>query len=197
MLRATSCTPRSPWPVDAPARRSPGMPKIDQIQLRYIPDQDRLLLRLNTSDRQEMRLWFTRRLVSRIWPQLVRLLAAEGSVASQPHPEARAAVLAFRHQAVAAQADYSKPFRDDAAVTPLGPEPLLVTRVQLRPVDAGGIVLNLRPARGQGVELNLDLGMLHALCELMSRTVAGAEWDMQLKMGTDPAIGGEPSSRLN
>ena len=44
----------------------------------YTPEQDRLLLRVNTKDLVEFRLWLTRLLVRKLWESLVKRFEASG-----------------------------------------------------------------------------------------------------------------------
>ncbi len=49
--------------------------QIHQIQIRHDETEDRLLLRLSTSDNHEFRFWLTRRFVKRLWAMLVQMLS--------------------------------------------------------------------------------------------------------------------------
>ena len=41
-----------------------------QIQIRYIQEEDRILMRLNTVAEEEYRFWLTHRFLIRLWPVL-------------------------------------------------------------------------------------------------------------------------------
>ena len=47
--------------------------RLQQINVEYSAEQDRLLMRIGTSEGSEMRLSLTRRYVKLLWPLLVRL----------------------------------------------------------------------------------------------------------------------------
>ena len=48
--------------------------KIHQLSVTYLAEQDRILVRINTTAAKEMRLWLTRRLTVGLWPLLSKLL---------------------------------------------------------------------------------------------------------------------------
>ena len=48
--------------------------QIHQMSVTYLPEQDRILMRINTTEGEEMRMWLTRRLMVGLWPLLTKLL---------------------------------------------------------------------------------------------------------------------------
>ena len=48
--------------------------QIHQMSVTYLPEQDRILMRINTTEGEEMRMWLTRRLMVGLWPLLSKLL---------------------------------------------------------------------------------------------------------------------------
>ena len=55
--------------------------------------QDRLLLRLSTTDNCEFRFWLTRRFTQRLWTILVQMLEWDEAVRQQFDPQTRHAVV--------------------------------------------------------------------------------------------------------
>jgi len=162
------------------------MSQLRQMQLQYQPIQDRLVLRISTEDHQEFAFWLTRRLLQMLWPALVKGLASHTDVVLQHDPGGREAVMAFKHEAAAATADFGKPYQEDpAAKRPLGERPLLVARADVRRADAGRLILGLRPAEGRGVELALTDELLHNLCRLLSDGVQQTGWGLALEVAQD------------
>ena len=47
---------------------------IHQMSVTYLPEQDHILMRINTTEGDEMRLWPTRRLMVGLWPLLSKML---------------------------------------------------------------------------------------------------------------------------
>ena len=66
---------------------------LHQIQLTYNEKQDRVLLRVSTTDGTEFQFWLTRRFIKRLWGLLVKLLEQDRPVRQQVDPEAKRTVL--------------------------------------------------------------------------------------------------------
>lgn len=163
--------------------------KLHQIKIEFIPGHDRLLLAISTNDGgegkgREMLLWLTRRCVKVLWPGLMKLAGSAPAIALQSHAEARQALLDMQHEAALGKADFSRPYEEAQRERPLGEEPLLVARMQSRPLDNAQFALTLLPAEGQGVNLVLDETLLHSFCRLLQTAVAQAEWDLKLDLPT-------------
>ena len=47
--------------------------QIHQLSVTYQAEQDRILLRINSTSGEEMRMWLTRRLMSGLWPLMSKL----------------------------------------------------------------------------------------------------------------------------
>lgn len=155
---------------------------ISQLQIQFVAEQDRLLFRMNADDGSEVRAWFTRRLVQRLWPTLIQ--ASSHQVArAQPAatPQAQHMLLGMRHEANLQTMDFSKPFSPEPSGFPLGEEPVLVTRVDLTPQADGVIKVALKPQSGSGVEMNMTEPLFHGFCRLLQQAGAQAEWGMELK----------------
>ncbi|MGE0384516.1 MAG: hypothetical protein AB7Q97_07265 [Gammaproteobacteria bacterium] len=165
------------------------MAQIKQVQIAFVPLEDRLLLRLNTDAAEEFRLWITRRYARLLGPVFQRLLETDPIVAQQASAQARDAVLSFRHQDAIERADFSRAFDAAAAVLPLGPAPVLLARVQLKPGPGGGSILCLHPEQGPGVELAMNPQLVHSLSRLFADALDKAQWDLAA-----PAVRGEPAA---
>ncbi len=157
--------------------------KLHQLKLEFNAEQDRLLLRVSTDDGKEVLLWLTRRCVKLLWPAMMNLAQASPEFAMVGDPEARKALLGFQHEKAVQQSDFSKPYEEAPRERPLGLEPILVGRVQMRRDDSGKPVLSMLPLAGnQGIHLTLDEKLLHSLCRLIQQAVGKADWDVELAL---------------
>jgi hypothetical protein len=156
--------------------------RLHQIKLDFIPEQDRLLLRVSTDNQLEVRLWLTRRALRLLWPRLVQMVRASPEVALQSNPEARDALVGMQHERALSQANFAQPFEEAPREMPLGADPILVTRIQTDKDSDGNPVLGLLPQQGQGVRLTLDNTLLHSLCKLLQTAVAKSDWDIVLRL---------------
>ena len=161
------------------------MTQLHQIQLTYVPIEDRALLRLSTDDRCEYRFWITRRYAKLLWPALTRSLESEGTVITQKEPGAKSAVLAFQHEAAIAGSDFKTEFKSEKLQTPLGDEPILLVRIHSRRLSNNLTLLAMHPEHGQGLELNLNNPLLHSLTKLLRDAANAGDWQLTIEVGLD------------
>ncbi len=160
---------------------------LHQMTVTYAPEQDRLLLRVNTKELVEFRLWLTRLLVKKLWESLVKRFAAAPQVAAQAAPGAKEAIVSMRHEQALQASDFSR--KHDVPAQPAAPEeePLLVTGFECRALNEKVCRLTLRTQKGTNVNLNLNDDLLHALCHLMRTASQQADWGLGLAIGDEPA----------
>ena len=156
--------------------------RLHQLKLDFIPEQDRLLLRVSTDNELEVRLWLTRRALRLLWPLLLQMLRSSPEIALQSNPQARDALVGMQHEMALRQANFASAFKEAPREMPLGAEPILVVRIQTNQDERGNQVLGLLPQQGQGVHLTLDNTLLHALCKLLQTAVTKTDWDISLEV---------------
>jgi len=156
--------------------------RLHQLKLDFIPEHDRLLLRVSTDNQLEVRLWLTRRALRLLWPLLVQMVRSSPEVALQSNPQARDALVGMQHEQALSRANFGKPFEEVPREMPLGAEPILVARIQSNKDDGGSQVLGLLPQQGQGIHLTMDNTLLHSFCKLVQNAVAKSDWDIVLEL---------------
>jgi len=147
---------------------------LHQIQFRFDPHEDRTLLRLTTTARQEFRFWVTRRYAKLLWAGLT---GSAGRGAAVP-PALRETVIAFEQEAALEGADFQTRFDDTDTNTPLGGAPVLLARLNCTRHDDGITSLAMHPLQGQGIEIRLDQTLLHSMLKLLAETALSAEWEL-------------------
>ncbi len=152
------------------------MAKIQQIQIKFVAVEDRLLLRVSSSDQVECRFWMTRRFVNLIWPALQQALADTPRIQTQVSAEVKKELLAFEHKKAVRDSDFNTPYKESPKSLPLGEQPILLAKMQLRKSESGEIVMALAPEQGPGIDLALTASLLHSLTELISNASHIAEW---------------------
>ena len=162
------------------------MAKIQQIQIKFVAVEDRLLLRVSSSDQVEFRFWMTRRFVNLIWPALQKALADTPRIQTQPSMEVKKELLAFEHQKAVSDSDFKTPFKETPKALPLGDQPVLLAKMQLRKSDTGEVVMALAPEQGPGIDLALTASLLHSLTELISNAARIADWALSSPIGDGP-----------
>lgn len=161
---------------------------IHQLSVTYLAQQDRILLRVNTTASEEMRLWLTRRLMLGLWPLLSRLLTdhllkleAAGSALDASGQELRRMLSEFRKEEFLQHADFDTPYQDKASL-PLGEEPLLVTDVDAAPLPGGRLRLafNERPAQAgdkqRSFQMDMEPKLMQGLMHLLEQALGHSQW---------------------
>jgi hypothetical protein len=180
--------------------------KIHQIQIRHDETEDRLLLRLSTTDNSEFRFWLTRRFVKRLWAMLVQMLEWDQAVRQQADPATKRTVLDIQHEGYSQQANYAKKFEEATQgiprSLPLGDAPLVLAKAKGKKGEKGMQALSLHPQQGQGIDMTLDTKLLHIFTRLLRQSVAKTDWDINLalhgtKEQSEPAPQEAVPRRLN
>lgn len=162
--------------------------KIHQLSVNYLAEQDRILVRINTASSEEMRLWFTRRLLLGLWPLLTRLmtrhllkLEAAGTSLESADESLKKMLADFRKEEFLRDADFETPYRDNQATLPLGEEPLLVTDVDAAPLPNGRLRLsfNERPPgvdKPRSFQMEMEPKLMQGLMHLLEQALARSQW---------------------
>ncbi|MES2949888.1 MAG: hypothetical protein V4858_15200 [Pseudomonadota bacterium] len=167
---------------------------IHQLSIRYDADQDRILVRINTSTGDEVQMWLTRRLVLRLSPLLNRVamdhLAIPENAKSDGYVDlsamgssSRKMLADARKQEVLQGADFKTAYRSDSTNRPLGDVPLLVTEVNLTPKDGAHMQMNFKellqePASSRGFQLDIPADLVFGLMELLNQALQKSDWQI-------------------
>lgn len=159
---------------------------IHQISVNYVPEQDRCLVRINSQGGEELRLWFTRRLVLSLLPPLRHIASQQMAQHTGPTPLAapveqqREQMLAsFQKEAKAYQGDYQTPFKAGASALPLGAEPALITDVKLNLLPSGKVDLQLiekTAEQTRNIQLAMTPQLMQGLLHLLGEAVKKSDW---------------------
>lgn len=176
--------------------------QIHQMSVTYLPEQDRILMRINTVEGEEMRMWLTRRLMVGLWPLLTKLLTehllkleSAGASLSGANPELKKMLADFRKEEFLQHADFDTPYKEGQPRLPLGEEPLLVTDVDATPLASGPLRLNFneRPAHGdtkpRSFQMEMQPKLMQGLMHLLDQALLQSQWRESFVPATPP----EPS----
>jgi hypothetical protein len=168
---------------------------IHQLSVNYLQEQDRILVRINTTQDAELRLWFTRRLTLGLMPLLTKVVAQH--VATQDalkspgisptataDPATQKLLSEFKQQALLQKSDFVTPFKDQAGLLPLGTEPLLVTEVNMTPLPSGQLRLVFNEklpdatnaAKPRNFSLSLEPNLTHGFMHLLNKAIGVSLW---------------------
>lgn len=168
-----------------------------QMQLTYVPEEDRMLFRLNTQGGEEFRFWMTRRYLGLLFQTLAKLVRDLEQTKSEAHAGMAVEPLAVesRHREQVGKADFETAYEESAQL-PLGAEPVLLHRAAVRPGTMGQALLGMHPRQGQGIEITLNEKILHSLCKLLADTSKQAGWRLDLEL-VNPGPGANEQASWN
>jgi hypothetical protein len=161
---------------------------LHQIGLAYDPVQDRLVLRISSTDKSEWRLALTRRFVRLLWKALVGVIEKHPDIRDDLMPKVREAMLAMQHQAAVESADMGKAFAEDNRDLTSNTGPQLVTAARVTPKRQDLTELHFRTASGTDLRFVIDKTRLHAFCHLLVKSAVNAEWNLPMTIGDAAAL---------
>lgn len=159
---------------------------IHQVNVSYLGEHDRLLIRINSLGGEEFRAWLTRRLALKLLPHLDRTAQAQieqqlttPDAAAAPHAQRQQLVHNFQKEAAAYEGDFRTPFKEQASALPLGEEPLLVTEVSFTPLAEGKLqmlLLERLQGKQRDLQLVLDPALTQGLLRLLHEGLKASGW---------------------
>ena len=167
---------------------------IHQLSIRYNGEQDRILVRINTSAGDEVQMWLTRRLVLSLWPLLNRVVIDHLAIPADAKtdgfvdlaamgPGTRKMLADMRQQEAVQNGDFVTPYQGAATNRPLGDTPLLVTEVNLTPKDGNLLLMNFKeqlsePTSSRGFQLDMPAELVFGVIQLLSQALGQAQWQV-------------------
>ncbi len=166
--------------------------QVHQLSFNYVPTQDRILARINTTAGEELRVWLTRRLCLNLWPSLNKSVAehvtrqrgAKG-LAQSPLATAddmtRQMMADFERHESLQNADFKTPYKAQPSLLPLGDDPLLVTQIKITPLDSGALQLDFQEklsgqTTSRGFKMDMVSETLHGFVHLLDQALARSGW---------------------
>jgi len=143
-----------------------------QVNASYIDDEDRLLLRISTTDFDEFRLWMTRRLCLNL---LIETESLSINNLSQKHSELSAKTIdSFNQETLEKKINFETSYTPKNKL-PFGAEPVLVKSITIKKLE-NKTELGLILANRKSITTQLDSTALNAMRLLFKRTCTQADW---------------------
>ena len=161
---------------------------LQQINVVYDASQDRLLVRMNTSERVEYRFWITRRLVKGLWQGLMQLMQSTETARRQTMPSGKQAVVEFEREAALRKTTFDKPYAAEEMQPAMPGDPLLVFSINMRTLAEGGHDITMLPSSGPGFHLRFSDTLLHGFAKLLQDAVKNSGWDLPLELPSTSAV---------
>ncbi|MCP4104710.1 MAG: hypothetical protein GY749_04105 [Desulfobacteraceae bacterium] len=152
---------------------------IHQFNIQFNPEEDRIVFRLNTVNREEFRFFFTRRFVKLLWPVLLKLLENDYKVRDPEKSHVAKDLLGFEHDSIVSKADFTRKYSENVQNYPLGKDIILLTGIKVKQNQRGN-VLCFFASKNKGIEFQVDNTFLHTFCEILNNVVKNAGWDIKL-----------------
>lgn len=150
---------------------------ISQIQVLYNAEEDRILLRVNSTDKQEFRFWITRRFSVLLLRVLSEYAVTDPDISLQTSPDARQTVQEFKREQAIRNAELDKPFREDSSEFPLGETARLAFRLTCHRSDQN-LRLGIHPKLGEGINIVIDRTINANLTQLLLKAINQAQWNL-------------------
>lgn len=136
-------------------------------------------MRVRSSDDSEFRFWITRRYLVLLWPMLMKMMNAFSDLKAHGDPLTSSTLSELAHGEAVSTADFGTPYLE-GSIFPLGEEPILLSRIKLKPLTGPTQTLTLLPKDGQGINLELDEKLVHVIARLLQEAANAAEWGLKL-----------------
>jgi len=149
---------------------------INQINLSYHPAEDRLLLRINTGDSAEFRIWLTRSAVIGILSSLDHLQLVLEAKEVKTKTSAEDAIRKFEQDASDQEMQFGTGFQP-AATFPLGEAPLLLINFSIENSESGFTVV-FELANNLKLDIKLQPRMATDLHKLICRIIKSCDWNL-------------------
>jgi len=153
---------------------------IQQINLGYNAEQDRLLLRVGLADNSELLVWLTYRMARRIWQLLNNEAHIPTATSIQAEEVPERAVEQFKHEMQVAEKlqkmDFTTEYQPRKEMVNNGA--MLATNVLLVRQAQKPLMLEMPCLEGITVRMNLTQELILALCNMLQLTCKEAAWEM-------------------
>ncbi len=151
---------------------------ISQMQMVYSPEEDRILFRVKSTDREEFRFWITRRFALMLARVLGEHKATDVDVSAQATPEAKQAVQSFKKDQAISEANFDEKFEAQGNEFPLGEDVRLAYKLAYNIRENGNLHLGIQPKTGQGINLVLNQTINISMTQLLVTAASSAAWKL-------------------
>lgn len=185
---------------------------VHQLSIAYVPEQDRVLVRVNTQEGKELQCWLTRRITLGMAPLIDKALTGQVARRGGVDPShlaamdemSRKVVAQFQRNETLKSADFSTPYKAGPAGTALFDTPLLVTEINIATLGNGQLRLHFaeKLAVGNPAHRNFQMALseqlVQAFVHLLERAVQQSQWrDVPAASPPAAADGPEKPGYLN
>jgi hypothetical protein len=150
--------------------------QLHQLNINFVPVEDRLMLRINTLAGDEFRVWLTRRFTELLLNLINKEIDKYGGIptlASTPETKKL-----FKQGAM------EKKYEEENIKNyPLGETGYLASKINYKTNEEGVLTLEILPEKGKGITLNLNKSLLFMFYNLLTQGCAHSSWGL---LGDNP-----------
>jgi hypothetical protein len=154
------------------------MESIKQINGNYLPQPDRVLLKISTLEDHEYAFFLTRRIVC----VLTELFQRETAHAAHPHDIKFSLhdISNLKEDLRAKKIDFKAPY-NGAKIQPLGKAPHLISAVKLTQHKKGLIILRLSLRDQPAVRFNVNVKVMRIMLQFFNKIQSIAHWNIDIE----------------
>ncbi len=150
---------------------------ISQMQVLYHAEEDRILFRVNSTDKKEFRFWVTRRFSILLLKVLKDHMDLDPDVSVQETPDAKQAVKEFKQEKAIQEANFEQKFNEESKELPLGDEIPLAFKLTYKILNEN-LQLCVEPKIGPGMNMVLNRQINSSLVQLIKSAAGKANWNL-------------------
>jgi len=169
---------------------------ISQMQMVYVPEEDRVFFRVNSLDKQEFRFWITRRYAMLLVKVLKEHKETDLDVSTQVTPEAKEAVQTFKKEKAMSEVKFSQKFMEEGNEFPLGQSIQLAYKLSYSMKDDGNLHLSVQPKEGKGINIVINQDINITMTQLLLTASRKGGWKLD-EWTTENAVMPEENVVIN
>lgn len=165
---------------------------LEQLNLTYLTDEDRILLRIGFSSeeaepsKQELQIFFTRRLLQKMWPTLMEAIGAHMRLNRPEAAFASDELVNMEHQnavdKIKQSGNFDQAYSDENRTPVNGERPFLIETIKFHLKVNAALWIQFFPTQGGTVDLRLETSLLHGFCKLLIDAEKVSSWDLNLSL---------------
>lgn len=180
---------------------------LEQLNLSYLPAEDRILLRVGLSaasqdakEKHEVQIFLTRRMLKLMWPAMMEATTAHLRLNRPEAAFASEELLNMDHdeaiQHIAETGNFDRAYDGEDRKILNGERPFLLETIKFHLQKDAPLWLQFFPVQGGTVDLKLDTELLHGFCKLLIDSERASGWGLDLVLPKSEELN-KPAHLLN
>lgn len=165
---------------------------LEQLNLTYLVNEDRILLRIGffvkdaEQEKQEIQLFFTRRMLQRLWPTLMEAIASHMRLNRPETAFASDELVNIEHQqavnSIQESGNFNRAYEGENRKALHGERPLLLETIKFHLQPNAPLWIQFITQENGTIDLKLETSLIHGFCKLLIDAEKASGWDLQLEL---------------